>query len=576
MKFLHALIFFFLTQVFLIDGITAQKVIINEISQGDGNDEYVEFLVLGDPNCSSNNCQDLRGIIFDDNNGSFATGGGTGIAPGAMRFSNDAFWSCIPYGTLINVFNTSSLNPSIGSIDVSLSDSNCTLIIPDTSSLFDHLATVPNYLDSSYSSGTWINGGNWTTVTMNNTNDAFQLRSPNADTIYHSIGWGNNLGAQVYYSGPMSDMVFYLSNDSFTDSASWVAGSIDSIPNPESPGMPNQIDNELWIMEMNNNCEPYTNLNVNISSQNISCSGDCDGQIEIDVLEGIPPYTYTWSNGVLGDTLIDNLCEGNYAYTITDSENCVDSGTITLSEPTPLSFSIVTTNPSCKDSCNGFASFDVNGGVPPYSFNWNNSFTGFENSSLCAGAYIVTITDDNNCTVTNSFALDDPNVQINYNYDSLSSLPSIIDFEASNNFNASYTWYLNNEVISTDAEWNYEFEELGTYIIVVEVDNNQGCKFVSTFSLKWEELSIDIPNVFSPNNDQYNEVFDIDANALPTYSMYIYNRWGKKVFECLEQKNCGWDGTGAKGGTYYYIVDLLDDESLKLTKQYKGEITLLR
>ena len=62
------------------------QVVINEWNQNTGNGEWVELLVTGSAGCNTTN--DLRGIILDDNNGRFSTGGGTGtgIAAGAFRF----------------------------------------------------------------------------------------------------------------------------------------------------------------------------------------------------------------------------------------------------------------------------------------------------------------------------------------------------------------------------------------------------------------------------------------------------------------------------------------------------------
>ena len=54
---------------------------INELSQGpSGAEEFVEIMVYGDVNCNDT-CFDLRGWILDDNNGYFASGGGTGELP---------------------------------------------------------------------------------------------------------------------------------------------------------------------------------------------------------------------------------------------------------------------------------------------------------------------------------------------------------------------------------------------------------------------------------------------------------------------------------------------------------------
>jgi hypothetical protein len=69
-------------------GLFAQQLIINEISQGTGSSEYVEFVVIGTPTCVTPvPSLDLRKVIIDDNNGYFAPGSGTGIAGGAVRFA---------------------------------------------------------------------------------------------------------------------------------------------------------------------------------------------------------------------------------------------------------------------------------------------------------------------------------------------------------------------------------------------------------------------------------------------------------------------------------------------------------
>ena len=122
----------------------AQTLIINEISQGpSGSKEYVEFLVIptGAINpCQPNaNCLDLRGWIIDDNNGFFTPGStsGVGLAQGALRFSNSSFWSCIPVGTLIVVYNDTDPNASLPANDVSMNDGNCRLILPASSALIE-------------------------------------------------------------------------------------------------------------------------------------------------------------------------------------------------------------------------------------------------------------------------------------------------------------------------------------------------------------------------------------------------------------------------------------------------------
>lgn len=83
-----------------------------------------------------------------------------------------------------------------------------------------------------------------------------------------------------------------------------------------------------------------------------------------------------------------------------------------------------------------------------------------------------------------------------------------------------------------------------------------------------------IPNVFTPNGDQTNDVFFITSNGLTEYNLTILNRWGNTVFES-EDPNQGWDGTSGgercADGTYFYIL-----KAKSASKEYNkhGHITL--
>ena len=90
---------------------------------------------------------------------------------------------------------------------------------------------------------------------------------------------------------------------------------------------------------------------------------------------------------------------------------------------------------------------------------------------------------------------------------------------------------------------------------------------------------LNIPNIFTPNNDKENNTFEIPVNCINKYQITIYNRWGLKVFETT-YANEYWDGTLMnKGketpeGTYYYILNITDNKDVAAL--YKGFLTLLR
>jgi len=125
----------------------AQTLIMNEVSNGaTGNQEYVEFVVAStsvtyDCNSPTPPCIDIRGWIFDDNSGYH---GNDGIAAGAVRFSQDPLWSCVPLGTIILLYNGADRNSAIPADDISMADNNCTIIAPiNNTSLFESNATTP-------------------------------------------------------------------------------------------------------------------------------------------------------------------------------------------------------------------------------------------------------------------------------------------------------------------------------------------------------------------------------------------------------------------------------------------------
>jgi hypothetical protein len=173
----------------------------------------------------------LRKVVFDDNNGYFANGSGTGIAGGAVRFADIPFWSCIPQGTLILIYNDGSTNPAIPSQDVSLTDGNCSLTIPSSSNLLERTTTSPTTTNSSYPPDlNWTNGGSWNPLAMSNTDDSFQLPNIVTGAPYHSISWGNNTnGTIIYFSGTAAGKVFSMVNSVSNDwnlQANWQSGNI--------------------------------------------------------------------------------------------------------------------------------------------------------------------------------------------------------------------------------------------------------------------------------------------------------------------------------------------------------------
>ncbi|MBX7182517.1 MAG: gliding motility-associated C-terminal domain-containing protein [Bacteroidia bacterium] len=150
-------------------------------------------------------------------------------------------------------------------------------------------------------------------------------------------------------------------------------------------------------------------LNVNVATTPETCNGNCDGTATANVLGGTGPYTFQWlPSGGSGNSLT-NLCAGNYQLVVSDQNNCSDTISFTITSPPPIVANATVTNPTCSGLCNGSIVETVSGGVSPYTLSWNpGGSSGLNLNNLCAGLYILTITDSNGCIETDSVNVIDP------------------------------------------------------------------------------------------------------------------------------------------------------------------------
>jgi len=134
---------------------------------------------------------------------------------------------------------------------------------------------------------------------------------------------------------------------------------------------------------------------------NISCNGECDGTISVEVAGGFPGYAITWEELALVDEyFVDSLCAGTYTICATDDLGCELCSVVTLTEPEVLTVSIS----DVYDCDNGELELcaNISGGCNPYSLFWSS-----DELSNCItvdedGNYQVDVTDDNDCEASAS------------------------------------------------------------------------------------------------------------------------------------------------------------------------------
>ena len=155
---------------------------------------------------------------------------------------------------------------------------------------------------------------------------------------------------------------------------------------------------------------------ISLSSASIhpACQGSNVGSAVVSVLSGgTGPFSYSWNTTPVqnNDTAL-NLSSGTYTATVTDASGCTKTSSITITQAPAMTLSTNGSNVSCNGGNNGSATAQVTGGTNPITYSWNTSpvQTTATISSLTAGSYVVTSTDNVGCTKTASITITQPSV----------------------------------------------------------------------------------------------------------------------------------------------------------------------
>ena len=284
----------------------------------------------------------------------------------------------------------------------------------------------------------------------------------------------------------------------------------------------------------------------------VSCFGFGDGAIDLTVTGGTPPYTYNWSNGAITEDIF-NLSGGVYAVTVTDAQQCITTAVYIVDEPDQLVASGVVTNVSCNGLSDGTINLTVAGGTIPYTYMWSNGATDQDVSNLSAGTYSVTVLDANECEVTVSFTVTEPDalmvtaVIVNASCNGFSD--GSIDISVTGGTTPySYNWSngsTNQDLFAVSA---------GTYSVTIT--DNQGC-VISDVYIVTEPDALVVTAVIS--NVTCNGFGDgsIDISVTGGTAPYTYNWSNGELTEDISNLSPG-----------VYIVTVTDAQQCIATETY--------
>lgn len=205
----------------------------------------------------------------------------------------------------------------------------------------------------------------------------------------------------------------------------------------------------------------------------ILCYGYNHGAVDITVRGGTPPYAYSWNNGAQTED-IEDLTSGRYSALITDANGCQEITMADVEEKPLIVRSLDDVkNILCHGDSTGSVDISVSGGVPPYSYQWNNGSFDEDLSDLKAGVYEVVVKDSEGCTEVSTTRVIEPD-PLQIGFDEIRDLRCNGDFGGAININVEggrqpYYYKWNNGAETQDIAGI----PAGHYS--VEVKDNNGC-----------------------------------------------------------------------------------------------------
>ena len=364
------------------------------------------------------------------------------------------------------------------------------------------------------------------------------------------------------------------------------------------------------ITTQNNGCKTKGTASVNVlalPSVSISTSKSIYCPNETIVLSASGAKDYNWDSPqggmVSGQTasFTINYNPSLYSYfnvTGIDSNGCSNTASLQIKLIPPPQVTLSTNIlQACVPFCSQFKLITAakDSSVWPLHWQVENSLFQMRELTYCftkPGTYSIINTFIDSvtaCTSTEAIhitAFQKSNADFNYTPSEPRALADEVLFEMTTDETELRDWkwvidYPDAIPIANNSKYFYHaFEMSGNYPVALIVENKVGCRDTSIKYIQIEEdLIIYIPNAFSPNEDNLNDIFVPVTQGIKASTLQIFNRWGQKIFE-TNRLGEGWDGTykGRACGQDVYIwkLRLIPMNSEAGETKRIGEVMLIR
>lgn len=218
-------------------------------------------------------------------------------------------------------------------------------------------------------------------ITANYTLSNVKCYGSNTGSITISVNGG--AGGYMY----AQDLSSFVSSNTFTN---LVAGTYNM----------KVRDQYLCQKSQNVTITQVDSMQISVNKTDNLCFGDAKGKFKLAVSGGTGSYLYSMNGGVYGpsDSLV-NLIANTYSYSVKDSNNCIKTGSIIITQPSKLNINPIVDSVKCFKQNTGKISINASGGISPYTYSLNSGTFGSSNifNNLIAGSYYLQFKDVNQC-----------------------------------------------------------------------------------------------------------------------------------------------------------------------------------
>ncbi|MBP1542443.1 MAG: gliding motility-associated C-terminal domain-containing protein [Prevotella sp.] len=149
---------------------------------------------------------------------------------------------------------------------------------------------------------------------------------------------------------------------------------------------------------------------------------------------------------------------------------------------------------------------------------------------------------------------------------------------------ASIEWHIRNTTAGLnltryEQDIDFTFTMAGQNVVTLQVMQDNEVVQSASITITISESLLEMPNAFSPNGDDINDIYKAKKNykSIVEFHAYIFNRYGQKLYEWTDITS-GWDGTyhgrPVKDGTYYVYVKARGADGIEYN--IRRDVNLLR